>query len=488
MPPSPQSPPSRAWVAVLLAMSPALLAVTLVAPWPWLAPALGRLHPVVLHFPIAFLLLAGLTEGLHVLSRGRWVFPQRFLLFVGASAAVVAAASGYLLMRGDDVQGALVERHFYGGLAVAVLAVAVFALRLTAASEAPGKVRWIFRAGLAALCGLIGLVAHDGGSLTHGEDYLTEKLPWFQAAAPKIAFPQDRPPGQWEAYAHTVSPILEVRCIACHRSSGFKGKLILDSWDALLKGGASGPLFVAGQPGESQLIQRLLLPMRDKKHMPPANKPQLTAGEIALLRRWVAAGAPAQGTLASLGADQAWLAEAGGLPKILLAAAALPAAPVEVELDAAAVAKLRAPLAAKVAELQRRYPGAIAYISRQTGDLHINVSVAGASFGDADLVALAPLQPVAIELDLSGTGITDACAGTLGAFSRLKRLRLARTAVTDRIAPALGRLAALESLSLYATKVTDEAADMLRQLPKLRRLQAEETGMSAEVRASWIKQ
>jgi len=58
--------------------------------------------------------------------------------------------------------------------------------------------------------------------------------------------------------------------------------------DRLTKKGRKGTLVVPEKPDES----RLLLTMGGKgKQMPPRNKPQPTADEIAKVREWVKAGA-----------------------------------------------------------------------------------------------------------------------------------------------------------------------------------------------------
>src|SRR5262249_46221541 len=43
---------------------------------------------------------------------------------------------------------------------------------------------------------------------------------------------------------------------------------------------------------ESEMLRRLKLPADDDDHMPPSEKPQPTAEEIAAIEKWIAAGAP----------------------------------------------------------------------------------------------------------------------------------------------------------------------------------------------------
>ena len=49
-----------------------------------------------------------------------------------------------------------------------------------------------------------------------------------------------------DLYNDLVAPILTAKCGACHGEEKQKGKLRLDSFEAILKGGTEGPSIVAG--------------------------------------------------------------------------------------------------------------------------------------------------------------------------------------------------------------------------------------------------
>jgi WD40 repeat protein len=89
-------------------------------------------------------------------------------------------------------------------------------------------------------------------------------------------------------FARDVVPILESNCLRCHNSAKVEGGLLLESHEDLMRGGDSGSPLVAGKPDESPLI--LQIEGRAKPKMPP--KKDLQPDEIAVLRAWVAAGAP----------------------------------------------------------------------------------------------------------------------------------------------------------------------------------------------------
>jgi hypothetical protein len=83
-----------------------------------------------------------------------------------------------------------------------------------------------------------------------------------------------------------LRPVLVDRCFTCHGPDEQKGGLRIDSRQAMLDGGESGPAIVPGKPDESLLLSRILAGEM------PQGKPPLSAGIVADLRRWVEAGAP----------------------------------------------------------------------------------------------------------------------------------------------------------------------------------------------------
>ena len=85
-----------------------------------------------------------------------------------------------------------------------------------------------------------------------------------------------------------IRPILANNCYQCHTGAS-SGGLRVDSREALLKGGASGPSVIPGSPSASLLIQATNH-THSRLKMPPADK--LEPADIADLSKWVEAGAP----------------------------------------------------------------------------------------------------------------------------------------------------------------------------------------------------
>jgi hypothetical protein len=92
-------------------------------------------------------------------------------------------------------------------------------------------------------------------------------------------------------FRERIAPILKAECYRCHSAQAEKlrGGLRLDSREAMLEGGDSGPAVVPGKSGESLLIQAIR--HEDGLAMPP-KKPRLSEVILADFAKWVDAGAP----------------------------------------------------------------------------------------------------------------------------------------------------------------------------------------------------
>lgn len=89
------------------------------------------------------------------------------------------------------------------------------------------------------------------------------------------------------AFRNNVAPILEKRCWECHSGNSPEANLRLDSADGLRTGGDQGPIFVAGEPEKSLLVELI---SGDEPEMPMDGDP-LAADEVAGIRDWIASGA-----------------------------------------------------------------------------------------------------------------------------------------------------------------------------------------------------
>lgn len=90
-------------------------------------------------------------------------------------------------------------------------------------------------------------------------------------------------------YIRDVAPLFQTYCNGCHNAADREGKLSLEQFDHVLVGGKGGIVVVPGRPELSRLL--LVLDGREKPLMPPEGNEAPKSEEIALLKRWIEAGA-----------------------------------------------------------------------------------------------------------------------------------------------------------------------------------------------------
>ena len=437
-----------------------------------LAPFVGRFHPLLVHFPIAFLLLAGALE-VWTARRGAaspWIAAARLpLLALAAVAAALAAAAGYLLGTSGGYGGATFDRHLQLGVVVAIGAllttIAAWRRQRTGAGNA------IVRTGLALTLAALTVAGHLGATLTHGEGYLTDVAPAplrtliagvaGTPAAAAFAGPVERAP----VYPALVRPVLQRHCVSCHTAGTARGGLALDTPEGILKGGDHGPVVAPGRGLGSELVRRVWLPADHPDVMPPRGQRPLPAADAGLLRWWIDGGASFEQPLAELDVPPDVLpvverrlgALARGGPTIPQVSLAAP--------DPARLAAIRG--------------GGIDLRPIADGSPFLDARVTGREApADGRVASLAPLAPHVLWLTLSDTATTDAAFPAIAKMTNVTRLDVSRTATTDRGLLALAPLAQLETLNLYGTQVTDAGLAPLAALPRLRRIYLWETGVT----------
>jgi hypothetical protein len=282
-------------------------------------------------------------------------------------------------------------------------------------------------------------------------------------------------PDEQPIYSGAVQKIIDSKCLACHTPEKKKGKLIMTSLELLTKGGDSGkPGIVPGKSGESEIYLRISLPKDHDDHMPPAEKPQPTEKEIAIIKWWIDAGAKPEAPIKDAGVPDELK------PTVLELASKVVDQPKEApkpvitpkELDQAtkdAIAKVSQSLGVTILQLSQS----------DTGLMFTAVNVAD-KFDDAALAQLAPLASSLADVNLARTKVTDAGMATIGMMKNLQRLRLENTAITDAGLDALKACENLEYVNVFNTAVTDAGLEKLTPLKKLKRLYAWQTKATKE--------
>jgi uncharacterized membrane protein len=473
---------------------------------PDLAKFIGRFHPVFLHLPIGMLLLVLVLEIGQYRSRSRTGFSTRTAMFFAAVSAVVATILGLFLYYGTgNYRDEIAQRHLNGGIVFSCGMVAAFLVKVWV-DFAGGKGTWLYWTLLVGSTGVMGFTSHDGGSLTHGEDYLTtyapnpvrkmiglpekeEKKPRTTPApvggsVPVLAQGEKSaaaggPPADSVdrvVYTDIMVPIFEQKCYSCHSAAEkVKGKYRMEEYDLLVKGGSEGDGIVHGKSAESNVIIRIDLPMDDDEHMPPEDKTQLEEHEVILIRWWIDSGASKDAKLSELNpSDEIKAAVARLVPVERLAEEKAAK-----EQAALQEAEKRESVKSEVERLRKEFPAALNFESQSSSGVVFTAVSMRKDFGDDDLAKLEPVLPALVSLDLSSSTVTDQGAKLLENAAELRSLRLSETAITDASLEALSKLPKLESLNLYGTQVTSEGVLKLAALPNLKKLYLWQTKVDA---------
>lgn len=402
----------------------------------WLQP-LGRMHPLILHFPIAFvalLLVLNIFKG--QLDEASYQKINTFLLLLAAFTTVLSAIMGFFLSR-EGYSSQLMLWHKWMGVAVSYL---MYVLVITY------KHKMVYQVVLYASFVAIIFAGHFGAGLTHGANFLMEPI----LKAQKLQIDEKTP-----VFTAYIKPILEAKCQSCHNSEKHKGDLDISSFGKLQAGGEHGPVWIPGHASSSEIIKRALLPLSDDAHMPPEGKSQLTKEELALIKAWIDNGASE--TIAML-----QLSESDSLYKLVAERLANQHDDTSEGyafdfVDEELVMSLNSPYRTVV--------------QKATSSPAIDVNIYGrTTFQTTHLTELKPIKEQIVSLNLSYLPAEDDVLEFIGQLKNLEQLNLNFTNVTGSTFSFLKDCIKLSSLSLSGTKITLDNLGKLSDLVELKEL------------------
>ncbi|RRB04096.1 c-type cytochrome domain-containing protein [Larkinella rosea] len=450
-----------------------LLQATSPQPSEW-AMFFGRFHPLIVHLPIGFLLIAGLLE-LDRVTRRQTVSSHTItlILFWSAVSATMACIFGYLLSLGGGYDEETLSDHMWEGIGVAVFAWIAWAIKHERIGPRIrfGPLLYFPALGIGVL--LLLAAGHKGGSLTHGSDFLTQYTPEPLRSMAGIPPREDKEEAmkpiedvnQAMVYQQIVHPILKSRCIQCHNPEKSKADLRLDSPEMIKKGSEDGPILVAGKGAESKMIKVCLLPEEDDHHMPPKGKTQLTENQVALLTWWINQGAPFDKKVAELKVPEdvkpalASLGTGAAVGGGQVATGPAPESP---------VLTMKLPAADPKAIDELKKAGLLVLpLSKEQNQLEVS-AVNARAFNDGQAVSLPKLSQQIVWLKLGDTEVSDATLAQVAQLKNLQKLHLEQTKVTDAGLKNLKNLPYLEYLNLYGTEVTDAGLKELAGIKNLK--------------------
>lgn len=408
---------------------------------------LGRFHPVFVHLPIGILLLACLFILLSFKVKFLPLKPAiPIILLLGTLSAIASCITGYFLAKSGDYEGDLVQMHQWMGISVAIVSLVMYLVYSKIKSDL------LLGAFATSLILLISITGHLGGSLTHGTDYLTAKTRSNDSAIPPISNIQEA-----VIYEQAIKPLLKSRCYSCHGSEKQKGKLRLDAEEYILAGGKDGKTLVKGSAEKSELIRRVLLPLTNKDHMAPKEKPQLTENEIELLRWWINSGADFKKKFKDVPQSKSF--------KLVLAGLHSGGVNEKKEKTLEEVAP------ADLEVLKKLTTAGIAIAPVAQNSNYLSANFITAQTMDKEILGLIKqVEKQLLWLKLENRLVTDQSLSAFSDCKNLARLSLNYSSITDAGLANLKDLTQLESLSLVGTKITLKGIEHLKKLKKLKHL------------------
>lgn len=411
----------------------------------------GRFHPVLVHLPIGLLLLALILQWLSRKEKYLAILPAiRVSFLLGMICATVSCLSGWSLSLGGEYDEATLDLHKWFGISVAVFSLVgyVFSAKPNSLLKNLLSVTTVV---------LIIITGHLGGTLTHGEGFLTKGVftskDSSKSARKVIANVQDA-----QVFADIIQPILIDKCGGCHSAKKQKGGLRIDGKDWILKGGKDGKVFVQGDANASELYKRIILDPLDEKHMAPKGKPQLTEQEVNLVHWWISS-------------------DAGFEKKVKDVLQPAQIAPALLAMQSAAVTQKKAAIPEGIVDAVSQ---SVLDTLRNAGIVILPVAVNSnyllANFvsipklTDRTVALLKQVRKQLVWLKLGYANLSEDSWKIIGQCNNLTRLSIEHANITDANLKYLAELKNLQYLNLVGTKVSAQGVEQLKDLKQLEML------------------
>lgn len=456
---------------VFLLMAVPVLFLPFIQPAAGTAPGIvyfmGRFHPLIIHFPVVLVLLVLVLEFVRRLHL--WTVASTtiaFLLGAALLGSFAALGLGFMLYYTGEYVGTTMQQHLWGGVTLtAALAIALYFFlsyhRSASIAMYALYVSFLILANLALV-----FTSHQGGSLTHGSEYLTEYMPQFTQAEENW---EPKPLEEMLVYEDMIVPFLDKKCMSCHNENKAKGGLIMTSYEALLKGGKSDhPTLTPGIPNESDMYRRVMLPAEDDDHMPPEGKVPLTQDEISLLTWWI-----------EKGADPALKVQEASMDTRIQ--------PLIETYRAELVIQQRARFmqTQSLEKLIQTVSTGGEYVLQvdpyEEATITLSMPFPSAAFEDEDLLSAQPLFPRISKASFIGSNITDDALYHIGQMTSLRELYLQQTPIKGEGLIYLSNLQNLKLLDLSKTNITDGQLLHVLRLPVLEDLYLNGTNISPAI-------
>ena len=427
----------------------------------------GRMHPLIVHLPIGFLLLAIIIDGVSYIRKYEHLNSAvPFALLMGFASAAIACVLGYMLSLSGDYDHQTLSHHKTSGILLTLMAGILYGITTVPFRKIISIPRPVFSVMSVVALFLIIYTGHQGAHLTHGDNYISMET---------LLHKQRKKPTQVSEamiFEDVVQPILERRCMQCHQDRKRKGGLSMLTLASMLKGGKHGPSVVPGNLKESELFRRISLDPSHEDYMPADGKTPLTKTEKEIIRWWIDK---------ALAVEKKKISELKYHSEIeLLAASSLGLGGLSLEeINSLSDQKINESIpqtldVALVENLRKR--GLVVRVMLQK-PVMLDVTLPARSGKKMEGI-VNELRPVAkniVWLNLSDNDFTDSDLEILIHISNVEKLRLEKNPISDGICKYLEGLKYLEALNLNETKISSAGVKRLQQNRSIKRIYAWKT-------------
>lgn len=427
----------------------------------------GRFHSLMVHLPIGFISLAILLELIKRLKKyeklGAFI---PFVWLLATVASMLSVVLGYSLSLGGGYNENTLYWHRLGGFSLIGISFICYLL-----SAYPGRflkkiqqpVYFVFV--LVAVFSLV-VTGHMGGTLTHGNNYLSEFAPKslfnLSGASDQASLVKKRITSldSADVFNDAVMPIIQSKCVSCHSSDKKKGGLILTSYDDMFTGGKTRQGIAPGNLIESEIFTRISLPADHKDFMPANGKSPLTENQVAILEWWIENGAQKKAIIADLHPNKKMKSIFSDF--------------FQFDRDELMDLVIAPPKSGAIEKLLKQ--------GFQVNQLTLKNNIYEVKFQgerpeQLKIEDLNLLKDQIVWLQLSNCTITDEELKIIGNLPNLHKLNLNRNNITDTGISYLQGLPKLKYLNLNGTAITNKSIPVLMQLPELKKLYVWETAI-----------
>ena len=415
---------------------------------------LGRFHPLLVHLPIGFLILAILIEiycSIFKIRINQSII--NFTWFVAFFSSVLTTILGLLIAETGHYIDENLSMHKIFGFSLTGITFISWFLRLSIFSN-------LFSSSLKTLSNviivvLLTLTGHYGGNLTHGETYLVDYAPeqikeLVVNKNKNIELEID----SVKIYNDLIQPIFNQKCVSCHNKEISRGNLNMDSYSNLLKGGSSGNPINKSDPRKSLLIKRITMPTSELKYMPPDGEP-VSFDEIKTLIWWINNFDKSNENLASLKVEDDIKESLEILYSLNFKE--------KQWFEKIVVEKLDESLIQNIDNTTFQ----IKYISDDKKFLSVKYLKKNASINDIE--KLQKISSNITYLTAKSSNLSNDIIKSISNFKNIVKLEIQDNNIDDESIEILQSLNNLEILNIHNTKITNRAIESLKNFKNLKR-------------------